>query len=467
MSAAVRRAIAAFVLLALTSLVAYQVCRIPVQVSDSLGNLLQIQSQPLPDVFISQFSNGAYVRPLLWAQLKVAYESADQREPLMFKAIHVAQLVLLAFLMLRLMRVETGAELAAAILATLVLFGLHTFDGLVREAHPINSFLTIALAVVATLNLSMGEPRWWRDAAALAIFLLSILTLESGVLVAAALVAGRVTGLKGVSWTGAGATALALALYLVLRFTVFDAGAPGLSERPSGFGFRTLEPAELTARFASNPWPFYAYNVLASLVSVLAAEPRGGVWYAVQGLAAGQMWPPWLLINVAASLLASGLVLWSVPGALRRWIGRTATARDRLLLASLAVLAGNAVVSFGYTKDVIMSAGGVCFALAVYAATATTLAARGRTAPRAAYVVVAVALSLWTVRAAALPVRLERQAALVRQEWQGVQGWLERQHIAAATPEARALVTRLRRSALQTRPRAIEWSGWRSMLDLN
>ena len=70
---------------AFTCLVAYQVCRIPVQVSDSLGNLLQVQSQPLPDVFISQFSNGAYVRPLLWAQVKIAYEGAGGREPLMLR----------------------------------------------------------------------------------------------------------------------------------------------------------------------------------------------------------------------------------------------------------------------------------------------------------------------------------------------------------------------------------------------
>lgn len=466
-AAASRRAVAAFVLLAFTSLVAYQVCRIPVQVSDSLGNLLQVQSQPLPDVFISQFSNGAYVRPLLWAQVKIAYEGAGGREPLMFKAIHVAQLVLLALLMLRLMRVDTGADVAAVVLATLVLFGLHTFDGLVREAFPINSFLTIALAVLAALNLAMGEPRWWRDAAAAGLFLLSILTLESGVLVVAALVAARTAGLKGVTWTGLGVTVLALAAYLVLRFAVLDAGTPGLSERASGFGFRMLEPAELTARFGSNPLPFYAYNVVASLASVLLADPRGGVWYAAQGVAAGQMWPAWLLINVAASALATGLVLWGAIDAWRRWRAGRAEPRHRLLLASLAVLAANAVVSFAYTKDVIMSAGGVCFALAVYTAASAALQVRGRAAAPAARAAVAIALALWTVRAAALPVRLEMQAARVRQEWQDVEGWLARQQIAAVTPEARALVTRLRRSALRTRPHAIEWTGWRSILDLN
>ena len=52
---------------------------------------------------------------------------------------------------------DTGADLAAAVLATLVLFGLHTFDGLVREAFPINSFLTIALAVLAVAEPGDGR----------------------------------------------------------------------------------------------------------------------------------------------------------------------------------------------------------------------------------------------------------------------------------------------------------------------
>ena len=111
-----------------------------------------------------------------------------------------------------------------------------------------------------------------------------------------------------------------------------------------------------------------------------------------------------------------------------------------------------------------MSTGGVCFALAVYAAAAGALEAHSRPASRLARAAVAIALVLWGVRAVALPVRLEMQAARVRQEWQDVEGWLERQHIAVATPEARALVTRLRRSALRTRPRPhalLEAPRWR------
>jgi len=461
------RTAAVAITLALTALIAFEVCRIPVQVSDSVGNLLQVQRQPLGDVFFSQFSNGAYVRPLLWAEFKIAYEAAQGRETLVFKAIHVAQLLLLAVLALRLMPVRSRAELAAAVLAVLVLFGLHTFDGLVREAFPINSFLTIVLCVLTALVLADGEPAWWRDAAAAATVVVALLTLESGLLVATAVVAARLAGLRGVSRNAAVTVAVMAAAYLVLRVAVLHAGSPSLSERAAGFGFRVLEPDELVTRFGANPLPFYAANVVASLATVLLAEPRGGVWYAAQGIAAGNPWPSWLAISVAASVICSGLVLWTLPGALARWRSGAAGRHERLLLVAVAVLVANAVVSFAYTKDIIMSAGGACFALAVYSATALRLTGGTRPPSRMVTIAVGLALVLWSVRAAALPVRLEMQAARVQADWRDVDGWLERQQIAASAPDARALVNRLRRSALRARPRHIEWSGWRSVLDLN
>jgi len=461
------RAAAAAVMIALTCLVAYEVCRIPVQVSDSLGNLLQIQQQTLGDVFLAQFSNGAYVRPLLWAQIKLAYDSAGGHETLVFKGIHVAQLLLLAWLSVRLMPVRSRSEAVAAVLAALVLFGLHTFDGLVREAFPINSFLTVALCVLVVLALADGEPVWWRDVAAVGTLVVAILTLESGVLVAAAAVCAWLAGMRGISRKGAAVIVLAVAAYLLVRFVVLDTGTPSLSERASGFGFRVLEPADLVARFGSNPLPFYLYNMVASLVGVLLAEPRGGVWYAAHGVAAGDWWPAWLWINVAASAVATTLVLSAIPIAVSRWRAARAGRHERLLLVAMTILAANAVVSFGYTKDVIMSTGGVCFALAAYAATALWLDGTTRRVSRTMQVAVALGLALWAVRATALPLRLELQAARVQEEWRDVDGWLERQHVAAVSPEARALVVRLRRSALRARPRAVTWTGWRSLLDLN
>jgi hypothetical protein len=460
------RTLAAIVCLTFTALVAFEVCRIPVQVSDSVGNLLQVQRQPLGDLFLSQFSNGAYVRPLLWSGIKLAYEAAQGHETLIFKAIHVVQLLLLALLALRLMPVRSRVELAAAVLATLVLFGLHTFDGLVREAFPINSFLTIVLCVFAMLVLADGEPAGWRDVTAAVIVVVALLTIESGLLVAVSAMAARLAGMRGVSSKAVAAVVGTVAAYLLIRVAVLQIGGPALSERASGFGFRMLEPAGLVARFGSNPLPFYAYNVAASLATVLFAEPRAGVWYAVQGLVTGNVWPSWLAINVAASLVATGLVLWATPAALARWRDGSAGHHERLLLVAVTVVVANAAISFAYTKDVIMSAGGACFAMGVYAA-AMVLAGRARPASRRVYAAVALGIALWAVRAAALPVRLEMQAARVQDEWRDIDGWLERQHIDASAPEARALVNRLRRNALRARPRSIEWSGWRTVLDLN
>src|SRR4029079_11870926 len=73
------RTAAVVITLVLTALVSFEVCGSPVQVSDSVGNLLQVQRQPLGDVFFSQFSNGAYVRPLLWAEFNIDSEAAPGR----------------------------------------------------------------------------------------------------------------------------------------------------------------------------------------------------------------------------------------------------------------------------------------------------------------------------------------------------------------------------------------------------
>ena len=76
--------------------------------------------------------------------------------------------------------------------------------------------------------------------------------------------------------------------YFALRFLLLDVGAPGLSERSSGFGFSVMDPQELDARFGQNPLPFYAYNVLSALSSLLFAEPRAGVWRMTSSVLAGE-----------------------------------------------------------------------------------------------------------------------------------------------------------------------------------
>ena len=50
------------------------------------------------------------------------------------------------------------------------------------------------------------------------------------------------------------------------------------------------------------------------------------------------------------------------------WMARTFSHADRLVILFVVVLAANAAISFGYTKDIIMSPAGLLQAAAVFVA---------------------------------------------------------------------------------------------------
>ncbi len=88
---------------------------------------------------------------------------------------------------------------------------------------------------------------------------------------------------------------------------MLDVGTPSLSERASGFGFSVLDPPELARRFTDRRLAFYAYNVVASVLSVVFGEPRGGVFRLTDGLRLGAPYPS-LLATAVASTAASILI---------------------------------------------------------------------------------------------------------------------------------------------------------------
>jgi hypothetical protein len=237
----------------------------------------------------------------------------------------------------------------------------------------------------------------------------------------------------------------------VLRFWVLGVGAPGLAERSAVIGFTPLEPSELAARFASNPWPFYAYNVVSSVFTVLFAEPVGGGWGFVYQFTVGDL-HPWTVVSVlssSASTVVIGWFLWT-----RRWRLRTRSFEhgDRLVLLFLAVLAANAVISYPYTKNAIMSPAGMFFAVALFAAARHLLQeASGR---RLAIVAALVALLAggWAYRTAGLHHNLRYTAEEQRAEWVHVDGWLKLQRMTLAGERAHALRDALRADAVWNHP---------------
>ena len=434
--------------LAAAAVVAWYVAHIPVQVSDSLGNLLAVRGSTYGHIFTSQMTT---MRPLLWIQIKLAYELAGGHYWLMFKAIHTLQLLAMACLVVRLLRVRSCLDAAVVPLVMAVVFGLHTFSGTVREAHPINAFLTIVVCVLAALNLSTLRPRLLVDVAAAGLLVFAALTIESGLLVGVAFVAGRVAGLKGVSRGGVMACLVLVAAYFVLRLGATGNGLPGLVGRATGFGLRTLESPELVTRFGARPLVLYAYNVLASVMTVLFSEPRAGVFLLPKGWIEQHEVPAWLAVDIGTSLLTTLVcAAWGMQ-ALRRWRAGLTTHADRVAAVACALIGANACISYGYTKDVIMSPGGVCFALVVYAAVRSLAEppqapAGGRLAVAALVGCLAVG---WAVRAAALPVLLTETAFKTRNDWATVYPALRRQRIDVITAGDTALVETLRGQALR------------------
>ena len=361
----------------------YFLLRIPIQVTDSFKNLVALD-RPFLEIMRDQFQQAGYLRPALWAELKVVYDLSGGDYYNWFRLTQVLQVLALIWLFVRLVQPRSAAAAAVLPLGLAILLGSHTFAWTVREAYPINTFLTMLLCCATAANLSFARPRWWIDVLAAALFIVAALTVETGLLVWVIFAGGALVGLRGVSRNGLALVSAALVGYFVLRFVLLDTGVPGLMERDSGFGFTRYTPGELSARFGANPWGFYAYNVVSAAASVLFAEPRDGVYRLTRSLVRGA--PEWpLVIGFVSSSLATVVIARFAWARRKRWWRREFERDDQLVLMFAAVLAANATISYGYSKDQIISPAGFFFAIAAFVAArdlVERLPARGRRARR-------------------------------------------------------------------------------------
>jgi hypothetical protein len=450
---------------------------VPVQVSDSYGNIVTASQGTLGSLIASEFHQRAYLRPFLWGLIRVVLDLSRGHYFEWLRGWHIAQIAVLIVLFLRLLRPITWSGAAAVPIGLAALIGMHTFAGTVQEAFPINTFMTILICAFAAADLALGPAsahdeealrrgRLVRDVAAALIFVFAALTVESGLLIGVVFVAAYFVGARGVSRAGVALQLALLAGYFVLRFGILHVGSPGLEERQSGFGFSSLSPDELVARFGHNPLPFYAYNVVSSWVSVFLSEPRGGTWGLTRGVLQGEPSPA-ALVNVVASALGSvvlGFYAWR-----RRsdWRARRFDRDDRLVLIFLALTAANAVLSYGYTKDVILSPAGAFFALALAVASRHFLESIASMPARraiAATVMVGVLSTAWAFRAIGAHLGVRTAAVALRGEWAYVDLWLERKSQVPTDPFAVALKNRLQDEAIRRHPLrpmlGSRWSGW-------
>lgn len=433
----------------LAAAIAYDLWRMPVQVSDSLAEILAAQQSPsIAASFGDAIGTTSYLRPLRIAQIKALFDLANGRYHLAYRGFHALLIVALIWLFARALPIASNRDAAAALFALTVLTGLHTFLGFLREAFPINHFLEIAVFAILALNLALSRGGWWVDLLAALTFVCAALTLESGLLVWVVIVAAWICGFRGVSTRGVVVLTALVAGYFFLRFSYLHTGVPSLTERASGFLFERLEPRELQSRFGERRNIFYAYNVAASLLSMLFSEPRDGLFAATKAWRQGDVHPQaylTVLSSAALTMLMLGAAVW-------RWFrGGALDAAERIGIVAVLVVLANAALSFSYAKDDIVALGGVFYALAAFVAIRAILefAQRGGLVRAASVSVVLLALgSAWAMRSSGVHFVMNEHAFRVRNDWAELPMRWQHDKRWPAEPAPVALIEALRNDAM-------------------
>ena len=388
----------------------------PLTLYDGLGPILDSRRSPsLSSTFYGALHSNGYWRPLRLTQIKAVVDASPADPIRAFKTIHVVLVFATFLLFAAWVRPRSIAEFAAAAVALMIPAGHHAFFVLFSEAYPINHFLEVVALTLAVAVLARGAPRWWKDLLAPLLFVIGAVTIESGLLIGVAASACWLVGWRGISWRGVAAVLVMMAAYFWVRFVVLEIPSPGLDERATGWWLARLEPDEIARRFAANPLPLYAYNVITGFAGALLSEPHSGTFGFVDRLLRDDV-RPWMVIQILSSVLVTGVMLMALVPALGRWRRRALDDHDRFVLLAFAMLGANALMVFGYVKDEIMSVG-----VAFYAAGAFAVLARlgGRVAARdaTAALLLLAASVLWTMRAADTFVSLQRSAYNVANDW--------------------------------------------------
>jgi hypothetical protein len=445
--------VAAFALaLALAAGVADSVYRVPVQVSDSLEEIVAAkEASSTGALFAGAVERGSKTfRPLRRVQarwLLQASERAGLSYHAAFRGLHAALAVALVLLFAGAAPVRGWVDVAAFGAGLTVLLGHHTFAGMLREAYPVNHYAIVTLGCLLVVALARRQPRWSTDVAIAATLAYALLLVESGVLIWVSAAAAMAAGLPGARRSTLVLATLVLAGYVATR-AALEITAPGIGEHGSGYLDRFYEADGLVRLFGTQSWSFMAYNVGSAFLSVILSEPRYGVYSTLVWWRTGTV-SPVVVIHLASSVLASGVILWHVIARARgRW--QDADEGGRLLAVALVVLAANSVLTVSYIKDEIISVAGAFYAMAAYLALrAVVRGAAGSRAAVAAALAVLIALgsALWAFRAVGLHFDLRSAAVPTRSDWiedvdpADVRRW-------SGTAEGASLVLRLRQEAI-------------------
>jgi hypothetical protein len=159
-------------------------------------------------------------------------------------------------------------------------------------------------------------------------------------------------------------------------------------------------------------------------------------------------------LNLVSSLAMTGCVAWFLVSVRPRWQRWVFSREQAMVLVALAVLIANSVISYPYSRDVTMSPGGVCYAIAAGTVISSLLGRAGTlgAAQRAVLTAVVLLISVtWSLRTIALTYTLRTAAFIHRNEWVEAEEWLRGVGRFPKDERGVALLRTLRREALSFR----------------
>jgi hypothetical protein len=411
---------------ALAAILGTMVARAPLQPSDNLKFIGQaIHGSPL-DV-MRRHGQGKY-RPAGLLAARAVTRVFNGHEAGAFRWLLGLQVAATGVLFGMALQVGTWYEVAAGTLALIVLFGHHAFRPTTLEGYPINHFGVVALCCLLALVLIQRPAAGWRSVAALAIALVAMFTLESGVLVVGVVGTGYLLGYRGVGLRGVALVLIALGVYLAARWWVLpaDLRVPAFAGDRSGYGFAVLESDDIRMHFAGGAARIWwrVHNVAAAFLSVLFAEPREGQWSFVDAITRRRVTlAP--AVEVLSSVSTTALVTTTMLAARRRRAADgEGPAAWRLCMLAVSIILASAILCLNYIKDDILSTAAVFYALATYATARSALtwfAARRRMLGIGALTAVLAGLGvLWCLRVSDLACEIRYRAFVKRNRWAAV-----------------------------------------------
>ncbi len=424
------------------------------------------------------FTSGREYRPLFDLAIKTSYETAGTWLPF-YQALVMLLFAALLLLVVWLCRPVGPRRALAACIAVSCVSALHT-SRILFGFWPLNHYAAVMVLVLIVIALALRPVPRGADLARSAdgdrgadlvrsarkdrgadlvrsarkdrgadlvrsargdwlfglLALVAMLGLELGALIVPLSIVLWWFGAPGIGRRGVLAVAAGAAAYLVIRLTFAEYSGESLYA-DTGFIFQTVDAASLRARFGSSPWVLWIYNAGSTLLTIVASEPREGVFSFVESLLAHDM-ESWRWFHVGLSALTTLVI---AGGLVRGWPWQE---RDRLLVvAGCALLVFGSALGFLYTRDRIGLAGGIGYALLLYVACASWLE---KPRPSIVTAVIAVVAAAWVIRSGETFFQLRDLAWDYRTEW------TERFEELGARQEQTALLHQLRAAALAKTP---------------